>query len=70
MGGGSQPSCAAKEIHEASKMSKPFIVLSACWNGEFDNIQNIILGTDKDQSIFEKSQWWNIRYWKTFILFH
>jgi two-component system nitrogen regulation response regulator NtrX len=34
---------------------KPFIILSAFCDGDYENIQNLIFGNDKEQSIFEKA---------------
>lgn len=53
---GTQPSLVAKEIHENSPRSqKPFITLSTTCNGNYDELNRIICGTDNEQSIFERA---------------
>lgn len=53
---GSQPTYVAKEIHENSQRAqKPFISLSSFLNGEYENAQHIIFGTENDQSLFERA---------------
>ena len=53
---GSQPSHIAKEIHEISpRAQKPFINLSNACNGEFEDLQRIICGSESEQSIFERA---------------
>lgn len=53
---GSQPAHVAREIHEQSNRSrKPFLTLSNVSNGDYENILNVITGSDTEQSIFERA---------------
>ncbi len=53
---GSQTSFIAKEIHDQSSRSrKPFITLSSFLNKNQGSALEVIFGTDKEQSIFERA---------------
>ncbi len=53
---GAQTAHIAKEIHDNSpRAQKPFLNLTTVCNGNFDDLQKVICGSELEQSIFERA---------------